>query len=65
MDVSVTVPGGATTTVEIEEGTYGDVIEAVGLSEFEAAALVDGRPVPADAPVEATEVTVLRLIHGG
>lgn len=65
MEVTVTVAGTPTETVEIEDGTYGDLIEAVGLSREEAAILVDGRPVPADAVVDASEVTVLRLIHGG
>ena len=65
MEVAVTIPGEATTTVEVDGGTYGDVIEAAGLSVMEAAVLVDGQPVPEDAPVEAAAVTVLRLIHGG
>ena len=65
MEVSVNVPGAEHTVVELDDGTYGDLIEAVGLSVMEAAVLVDGRPVPDDAPIDETEVTVLRLIHGG
>ena len=45
--------------------TYGDLLAAVDLSPQEATVLVDGRPVPDDAPVEADRVEVLRLIQGG
>lgn len=48
-----------------EAATYGDLLATVGLSPQEATALVDGRPVPEDAPVEAERVEVLRLIQGG
>lgn len=65
MEVSVTVPGESEMTVDVDDETYGDLVESVGLSVMEAAVLVDGRPVPTDAPVAASEVTVLRLIHGG
>lgn len=60
--------------VEAEDGTgsepadvttYGDLVRVVGLSPQEATALVDGRPVPDDAPVDAERVEVLRLIEGG
>jgi sulfur carrier protein len=47
------------------EATYADVLDAVDLGVHEAAVLVDGRPVPEDAPVEAETVRVLRLIQGG
>lgn len=65
MEVAVSVVGGDERTIEVDDQTYGDLIEAMGLSVAEATALVDGRPVPADGPVEADAVTVLRLIHGG
>lgn len=45
--------------------TYADLVRAVGLSPQEATALVDGRPVPDDAHVDADRVEVLRLIEGG
>lgn len=51
--------------VEDDDATYGDLLAGVGLSPQEAAVLVDGRPVPEDAPVEADRVEVLRLIQGG
>ena len=47
------------------DATYGDILEAVGLSKQEASVLVDGSPVPADRPVDAESVRVLRLIKGG
>lgn len=65
MEVTVQVVGGETHHVPIEDGTYGDVLRAVGLTPQEAAVLVDGRPVPEDAPVAAAEFQVLRLITGG
>lgn len=65
MDVTVTVPGEGERTVTIEEGTYADLLQQVGFSPQEASVLVDGRPVPTDRPIEATEVTVLRLVAGG
>ncbi|MCU4751756.1 hypothetical protein OB919_07140 [Halobacteria archaeon AArc-curdl1] len=45
--------------------TYADALAAVDLSPHEVSVLVDGRPVPEDQPLEATELTVLRLIKGG
>lgn len=65
MDVEVTIAGVGEETVHLENGTYGDLLEAVGLSREEATPLVDGRPVPVDRPVDATDVTVLRIVHGG
>jgi sulfur carrier protein len=41
------------------------VVRAVGYSVHEASVLVEGTPVPEDAPVEADRVTVLRLVQGG
>lgn len=52
--------------LDLPEGaTYADLLRAVDLNPHEASVLVDGRPVPEDAPVEADEVRVLRLIQGG
>jgi sulfur carrier protein len=48
-----------------DSATYGDLIRAVGLNEHEATVLVDDRPVPEDAPVDAERVKVLRLVQGG
>ena len=65
MNVTVEVLGEGTQELSLEEGTYGDILDAVGLSPQEASVLVDGRPVPEDQPIDATEVTVLRLVQGG
>ena len=64
MSVTVDVKGGPTETVESAR-TYGDLLAAVDLSPHEATVLVDGRPVPEDALVDAEAVTVLRLVQGG
>ncbi|MFC6837361.1 ubiquitin-like small modifier protein SAMP2 [Halomarina ordinaria] len=65
MRVTVEVVGEATHTVELDAPTYGDLLREVGLNHHEATALVDGRPVPEDAPADAERVRVLRLIKGG
>lgn len=65
MRVTVSVAGGGVQELVVEDATYGDLLEAVGLSAQEAAVLVDGRPVPEDAAVDADRVEVLRLISGG
>lgn len=66
MDVTCDVIGGGTHELELgSEATYGDVIEAVGLSVREASVLVDDDPVPADQAVAADSVRILRLIKGG
>ncbi|KAB7515124.1 hypothetical protein DM867_03275 [Halosegnis rubeus] len=66
MEVTCEVVGEATETVTVgSEATYGDLIERLGYSMHEATVLVDGTPVPEDAPVETDRVRVLRLIKGG
>lgn len=65
MGVTVTVLGDGEHEVDLEDGTYADLLEAVDLSPNEASVLVDGRPVPADEPVTEDAVTVLRLVKGG
>lgn len=67
MNVTVSVAGGEDHEVAVEDGdaTYADLLAEVGLSPQEAAVLVDGRPVPEDAAVDAERVEVLRLIQGG
>lgn len=66
MDVTCDVIGGETHELELgAEATYGDVLEAVGLSAQEASVLVDDDPVPADKAVETHSVQVIRLIKGG
>ena len=66
MRVTCEVVGEDTHDFELAaDATYGDILEAVDLSKQEASVLVDGSPVPADRPVDAESVRVLRLIEGG
>ena len=45
--------------------TYGDVLDAVGFNREAAVVLVDGRPVPDDAEIRSSSVTVMQTISGG
>lgn len=64
--MTVAVVGSGSREVSVgADATYADLLDAVDLSPHEATALVDDRPVPADAPVDADRVRVLRLIRGG
>jgi len=66
MDVTVDVAGETPREVSLEpDATYADLLAAVDRTPHEATVLVDGRPVPADAPVETVEATVLQLVKGG
>ncbi|AGN02347.1 hypothetical protein L593_12020 [Salinarchaeum sp. Harcht-Bsk1] len=66
MNVVVEVAGEDAREVTLPaDATYDDLLEAVDRSKHEATALVDGQPVPADAPVDADAVTVLQLVKGG
>jgi sulfur carrier protein len=66
MRVTVEVAGEDTHELRLAEGaTYADLARAVDLSPHEVSMLVDGSPVPADQPVAATEVRLVRLIRGG
>ena len=66
MRVTVEVVGEGTREVDLaEDATYADVARAVGYSPHEVSTLVDDAPVPADQPVDADRVRVLRLITGG
>lgn len=66
MHVRVDVVNGPDEEVVLDDdATYADLLAAVGFGRHEAAVLVDGSPVPGDAPVEAAEVRVLRLVSGG
>ena len=66
MHVRCEVPGDGTHDLDLHaDATYGYVARAVGYSVHEVSVLVEGTPVPEDAPVEADRVTVLRLVQGG
>lgn len=63
--VTVEVVGGDTHEVDRTGTTAADLLRAVGFSQHEATVLVDERPVPDDAVVDADRVRVLRLVSGG
>ena len=66
--VTVELVGEGTREVEAgEDATYADLLAPFEVSRHEVSVLVDGSPVPEDAPVgESVErVRVLRLIQGG
>ncbi len=64
--MTVAVAGEDTHEVSVPaDATYGDLARAVDLHPERVSVLVDGAPVPADQPVEAGEVRVLRLVRGG
>jgi len=66
MHVTVHVTGEGRRELDLPaDATYAALLSAVDVSPHEAAVLVDGTPVPEDAPVDAEEVRVLRLVKGG
>ncbi|MDX1746860.1 MAG: ubiquitin-like small modifier protein 2 [Halobacteriales archaeon] len=65
VEVEVDVVGGDTHRIVPDGNTYADLLAAIDLSPHEAAVLVDGQPVPEDAPIDTEHVRVLRLIKGG
>lgn len=66
MRVTVDVAGGPKEEFALEEGaTYGDLLDEAGYDVHRVSVLVDGRPVPEDAPVDAERVRVVRLVKGG
>lgn len=62
--VTVDVVGGETHELDVE-GTYTDLLRAIGFNPHEATVLVEDQPVPEDRPIDAEHVRVLRLIKGG
>lgn len=66
MAVTADVKGEETRTIDVPpDATPKRVLAELDLSVHEATVLVDGRPVPDDASIEATTLTVLRLVKGG
>lgn len=64
--MTVDVAGHETTDVAVAaDATYADLLADLPYRPAEVAILVDGRPVPADAPVETDRVRVVRLVTGG
>lgn len=66
MRVTVSVVGEDTHELDAAaDDTYADLLDALAYSPHEVSVLVDGRPVPEDATVDAERVEVLRLVKGG
>jgi sulfur carrier protein len=68
MELSVAFAGEGTRTVSLpEDGTVAELVEPLPVSIHEVSVLVDGRQLPADAPLpaDAEEIRVVRLIQGG
>jgi sulfur carrier protein len=66
MKVVARVMNGEDHEVELpEDATYESLLDAIGENPEAAVVVVDGRPVPEDAPVEADEVEVMRTVSGG
>lgn len=66
MRVIVDVAGGPKEEFALDEGaTYGDLLAKAGHDVHRVSVLVDGTPVPEDAPVETDRVRVVRLVKGG
>ncbi|MEF8900242.1 MAG: ubiquitin-like small modifier protein 2 [Halovenus sp.] len=67
MHVTVELVGERTVEVTVEDGQYGDLLAPLELSQHEVSILVDGRPVPEDAPIDdgVDSVRVVRLVSGG
>jgi len=66
MRVTVAVAGGDSHEVDVDaDATYADLLAPLPYGPHEVSVLVDGRPVPEDAPVETDRVEVLRLVKGG
>jgi sulfur carrier protein len=66
MRVTVSVVGEDTREVAVDPGdTYADLLASLEYNPHRVSVLVDGRPVPEDAAVDADRVEVLRLVKGG
>lgn len=66
MELTAEVVGEGEQTVAVpDDADYAAVVREVGYSPHEVTVLVDGEPVPEDAPVDVEFVQVLRLIAGG
>jgi sulfur carrier protein len=67
MSITVELVGGGTQEVDQAGECYADLLAPFDVSRHEVSILVDGRPVPADQPIEdgVDHVRVVRLISGG
>jgi sulfur carrier protein len=67
MGITVELIGEGSREVDVEEGHYGDLLSSFDVTKHEVSILVDGSPVPEDAPIDSSvdHVRVIRLIKGG
>lgn len=66
MEVVARVMNGDEHIVELSDGaTYARLLDEIGENPEAAVVVVDGRPVPEDATVDADEVEVMRTVSGG
>jgi sulfur carrier protein len=66
MEVMARVMNGDEHAVEVPDGaTYARLLDEIGENPEAAVVVVDGRPVPEDAKVDADEVEVMRTVSGG
>lgn len=67
MSITVELVSGETQEVDQAGKCYADLLTPFEVSRHEVSILVDGRPVPADQPIEdgVDHVRVVRLISGG
>lgn len=67
MGITVELVGEDSREVDVEDGHYGDLLSPFDVSVHEVSILVDGSPVPEDAPIDTSveRVRILRLIKGG
>lgn len=67
MTITVELLGEQRREVDADGGAYGDLLAPFDVSKHEVSILVDGRPVPEDAPIDdgVEEVQIVRLIKGG
>lgn len=68
MEVAVEFVGEGTRQIEVGPGaTVADLVGPLSVSIHEVSVLVDGRPLPADEPIDddLERVQVVRLVEGG
>lgn len=68
MNVAVEFVGEGTRHIDVDpDATVADLVDPLPVSIHEVTVLVDGRPLPADEPIDENieRVQVVRLVEGG
>ena len=64
--VRVLAGGISEKSIDIENGsTYNDILAQLEINSETVITMVDGRPVPIDDVVSATQLEILRIVSGG